>query len=243
MKVLNQVIAIEKGIKSRTHERVTTAHRTLQKAELFNGHSKKYQAIDANGEQFEDDNRKVQFQAESLLEEICSNLKERFDIEATKDSTNGVASADVVLEGAVLLKSVPATTLIFLEKQMQELRNDLEKAPVLDSAEDWELDPNSNLYRTKPIRSHRTKKVIKAIVKYDATPEHPAQTDLINEDVVVGHYETTKLSGALRSPRKVELLKRVDKLIDALKTAREQANMTPTVELAVGDSIFGYLLK
>jgi hypothetical protein len=38
-------------------------------------------------------------------------------------------------------------------------------------------------------------------VLYDATEHHPAQTQLISEDVIVGWWETVKHSGAIPRPR------------------------------------------
>ena len=47
---LNQVIAVEKGIKAKAHSEVTELHKLCQKPELFNGFAKVYQKIDDGGE-------------------------------------------------------------------------------------------------------------------------------------------------------------------------------------------------
>ena len=84
-------------------------------------------------------------------------------------------------------------------------------------AEDWKSDPNSGLYRTEPTETHRTKKMQKPIVLYAATPEHPAQTQLITEDVIAGWWVLTRQSGAMPKPEKQRLQDRIDKLIQAIK--------------------------
>ena len=49
---LNQVIAIEKGVKSRVYGEITEMHKTSQKAELFNGFAKNYRKKDEDGEDY-----------------------------------------------------------------------------------------------------------------------------------------------------------------------------------------------
>lgn len=242
MKVLNQAVAVRKGVQSRVHDATTEFHRTLEKPGLFHGFSKKYKPLDDAGERFPDESQKAQFNAEDVLKEAAKAITELLDIEATVDATNALAKADVVVDGTVVAKGVPSTTLIFLEKQLDLFRSDLKKAPELDQAEDWTADPNSNLFKTEKQLTHKTKKVQKAIVKYDATPEHPAQTEMVTEDVTIGHWELVKISGALPKPKKAALMEKTNKLIDAVKIAREQANNQPVAELKVGGQIFGFLL-
>ena len=66
---------------------------------------------------------------------------------------------------------------------------------------------------------------------------------MITEDVTTGHWELVKISGALPKPRKEELLNKTNKLIDAVKVAREEANNQAVVEQKVGTQLFDYLLN
>jgi hypothetical protein len=52
-----------------------------------------------------------------------------------------------------------------------------------------------------------------------------------------------KFSGALPAKRVSELLERVEKLQNAVKFAREEANGTQAVDRKVGDKVFGYLFR
>lgn len=243
MKVLNQAIAVRKGVQGRVHEKTTEYHRILEKPGLFHGFAKKFRPLEEAGERFPDETQKAQYNAEDIIRNTARTLTELFDIEATVDATNAAARADVKVDGVVVATSVPATTLIFLEKQLDLFRSDLKKAPELDQAEDWQVDPNSNLFKTKEQLTHKTKKVQRAIVKYEATKEHPAQTEMITEDVTTGHWELVKISGALPKPRKEELLNKTNKLIDAVKVAREEANNQAVVEQKVGTQLFDFLLN
>ena len=243
MTKLNQVIAIEKGVKSRVYGAITRAHKESQKAEPFNGFAKTYRKRDEDGVDYPPEKKKVQLIAEDVLGDIAKHATELFDVTATKDWSNCEARADVVIGGRTLIEQAPATYLIFLEKQLSDIRTFVEKLPALDENEDWTKDPNSSLFKTEKITTHRTKKVQRPIVLYDATEHHPAQTQMITEDVIVGWWDTVKHSGAVPVPRKKQLLDRVDKLIRAVKFARETANDLEVTDRKVGEAVFDYLFE
>ena len=50
-----------------------------------------------------------------------------------------------------------------------------------------------------------------------------------------------KFSGALPAKRVNELLERVEKLQQAVKFAREEANSAEVADQRIGDAVFGYL--
>lgn len=238
---LNQILAIEKGEKSRSYSDLTKLHKAAQKADLFNGFDKTYRKLDDDGEDYPPQTQIIRLSAPKVLDGIEIALSELFNIEASKDWANCDAKADVTVDGHVLLEDAPATFLLFLEKQLSDLSTFVQKMPTLDSAESWLLDPNSDTYKTAITSTHKSKKVQKPIVLYDATPNHPAQTQLITEDVVVGYWDTTKQSGALPIPRKTELLRRIDTMSKAVKQARTAANNTSCEKRSVASAIFGYL--
>jgi hypothetical protein len=129
-----------------------------------------------------------------------------------------------------------------ISRRAEHATHGISRSTVLHRAEDWAKHDGAGLFRTAPIATHRTKKVQKPIVLYDATKEHPAQTQLITEDVVVGYWDTVKHSGALPAPRKKELISRIEKLSQAVKFAREKANAADAETVTVGKPIFDYLL-
>lgn len=241
---LNQIIAIEKGIKSGVYSQLTELHKASQKAELFNGFQKTYQKKDDDGESLPSEGKRVQFTVGNVLQTSERILSELMEVTARKDWTNSVATADVVVDDKPILSGVLVTYLLFMEKQMTDYRTFVANLPVLDVAEDWDLDVNSGLFKTEATSTHRTKKVQRPLVLYPATPEHPAQTQLVTEDIIAGFWETVKQSGAMPAPEKAALLARVEKLLKAVKEARESANMAVEVEAPnVGTAVFNYLLK
>lgn len=243
MAKLNQIIAVEKGIKSRVYGEITDLHKAAQKPDLFNGFAKNYTAKDDEDEGLPPERKRVQYRVGEVLRQVERLSTELFDVTARKDWTNCDAKADVTVDGKVLVKQAPVSYLLFLEKQLTDMRTFVGELPVLDEGEAWEKDPNSGLFKTDPIQTHRTKKVQKAIVLYPATPEHPAQTQLISEDIIAGFWNQIKHSGAMPKPEKDALADRVEKLLQAVKQAREEANTADeTVAPSVGDAVFTYLL-
>lgn len=188
--------------------------------------------------------QRVQFHVGDVLNRVASLSTELFDVTARKDWSNCAARADVTIDGVVLIEKAPVTFLLFLEKQLTDLRTFVGCLPVLDEAESWIKDANSGLYKTEAILTHRTKKVQKPIVLYPATTEHPAQTAMVTEDIIAGFWSQVKQSGAMPKPDKDELAQRVEKLLQAVKQAREAANGIEEVTTpSIGDAVFNYLLE
>ncbi|PJN29622.1 hypothetical protein [Kitasatospora sp. CB02891] len=241
MAKLNQIIAVEKGVKSKSFQELTQAHQDLQKPALLAGISRTYQPKDEEGEQLPPESTRVQVKAEDVLRTTAATLTRLFDVTATKDWANTEARADVVVDGRTLVADAPVTYLLFLEKQLTDLRTFVRKLPVLDAAESWSHDPSSDAWKTEAVRTIRTKKVPRNHVKAEATEKHPAQVEVYYEDVAIGYWTTVKFSGALPARRVNELLERVEKLQQAVQFAREEANASEVTDRRVGDAVFGYL--
>lgn len=241
MAKLNQIIAVEKGVKAKSFADLTAAHHDVQKAALLAGLTRTYQAKDEEGEQLPPESTRVQVKAEDAIANTAATLTRLFDVTATKDWANCAASADIKVDGHTLIKAAPVSYLLFLEKQLVDLHTFVKKLPVLDPSEAWNRDESTDSWRTDPVRTNRTKKVYRNHVKAEATKEHPAQVDVYTEDVTVGYWTLVKFSGALPARRVNTLLERVEKLQQAVKFAREEANGTEVVDQRVGGAVFGYL--
>jgi len=246
MPKLHQVIALAGGRKSRTESAVTKIYHNLQQAPLFGGMEKSYRPKEENGDEYPGESKRLQSRAESLLAEAANKWEKLFDIVATQDHGNTAAKANVCVPTAagkkVILSNVPVSTMLFLEKQLVDIRTTLQALPVLDPTKEWEYSDDADCYRAKPRTTVKTKKIPKFTVAYDATKEHPAQVDKDFEDVLEGYWTTVDFSGAVSASRKNTLLSRVDELIDAVKSAREEANSTEVEPVEVGKQIFSFLL-
>lgn len=241
MAQLNQIIAVEKGVRAKATRSWTDAHRAVQQVDRLSGIARTYQPRDAEGETLPPESTLVQFAVETVNADVASTLSRLFDVVAVKDYANTRAKADVVVDGAVLLTDVPVPYLLFLEKELVGLRTYVDKLPTLDPALTWTPDAVSGVYRADPVKTVKTRKVPKNHVLAAATDKHPAQVQIFTEDVVIGDWTTTKFSGAITQERRLTLLERVDKLANAVKFAREQANGIEVTDIDVGGPVFDYL--
>lgn len=248
---LNQVIAVERGIKNRVTEKLTVIYHNFKKGDLFSGFVKTFQPLTESIDQSSsvarnqpDQTKQIQANTTKSLADISTQLTELMDITYLRDATNCVAKADVKVDGQVFLKDVPVTYLLWLEKRLDEVHTEAKTIPTLDPADRWDYDSNQGVYVTKAVSTLSTSKVSTALVLHAPTKEHPAQVKEIVQDVAVGTWNTVKQSAAIPVDRKELLISRVEKLQRAVKQAREEANMTDVVEsgVSMGRTIFEFIL-
>lgn len=238
---LNQLIAIEKGARSQASADVAAAYQRAGKQELLAGIARTYRPLDDDGEALPPESKRVQVRVRGVIADVTAALTRLLDVTATKDTTNCSAKADLVVDGNPLATDLPVTYLLFLEKQLGELKAFLARLPTLDPAESWSFDPVTDCWATEPTQTVRTKKVPRNHVLAPATDKHPAQVQVYHEDVVVGRWTTTKFSGALPAKEVSEMQARLGKLTEAVKYAREAANSMPVTDVKPGEAILGYL--
>lgn len=234
-KKLNQILAVEKTVKAKREDEFTALYQNVQKPELSMGLSRTYQPKADDGEKLPPERKVVQVKVEEACQRIVELNKEIFNVTAAKDVTNCQAKANITVDGEVILKDVPATHLLWVEKRLLQLQEFIAKLPTLPQDTTWQFDAGQGLYRSDPVETVKTKKVEDVVVVPGTlSKEHPAQVWKKVEDVTVGTWTTTHLSGAIPVDRKKKLLANVEKFMKAVKEAREEANQTPVVELATG---------
>lgn len=238
---LNQILALSKGQRARAEKGLTEAYHTIQKLDALVGITRQYQPRDDTGEQLPGESKKIQTTVERELARALPDLKRSYDLAFTLDVANTHAAADIVVGDQTLLQGVPVTHLMPLEKRLVDLRTVIAKLPVLDPAETWEYDENTEAYRSEPVKTTRGKKVPRNHEKAPATDKHPAQVEVYFEDVIVGDWTTTKFCGAITAQRKSELTKRIDDLIAAVASAREKANSMEVQDEKAGEALLGWL--
>lgn len=240
---LHKIIAKEKSVKSRVESEVTSLYKQLQKDELFGGFTKTYEPSDDGGEPLQAERKIVLANAEEIMVKTAAAWTELFDLTATKELGNAEAKADVVVDGVTIVAGATVPLLLFLEKRLTDARTMITKMPTLSADFAWSKDHAKDLWVTEPVMTRKTKKVQKVLVKYESTKEHPAQTELVSDDVLVGHWSTVHHCGAAPVTRMKELTTRVNKLLDAVKEAREEANATQVADVKIGGAIFNFLLS
>lgn len=240
---LNQVIAVRKGVQSEVHSGLTRLHHQVQKVNLLTGFTRTHQKIRDEDPDVPGEVQRVQVNATETLHQVRDLMSRLWNVTAVVDWTNCQARADVVIGDQVIIKQAPATFLIFLEKQLTDLHTIIDKLPVLDPADEWHWDDNADAWASQTTTTVRTKKEPRNHVLAPATEKHPAQVNVYMEDVPVGYWHTVKHSGAIGGSRKNVMLGRVRELREAVKAAREEANMTPAAVVDIADGVFGYLLR
>jgi hypothetical protein len=240
---LNQIIATERDVKKSAYNDLSKTHHLVQKPGSVSGSIGNYSPREDGGEQFPPEIQHVQHRVQDVLEDVKEKTVPYFDLVLTKDIGNTSASATLEIPDGSELKGVPVTTLLFLEKQLSDFHAFFSKLPTLPADHSWRWDDSQQMYVTEPVRSVKTAKIQRPIVLYPATPEHPAQTQLITEDVIVGEWTRIKQSGAMREKDRKALVKRTELLLVAVKEAREAANNIEVNKHAMGEVVMNYLLR
>lgn len=237
----NQIIAIEKGVKTRAEKVLTDVHHKLQRHELMSGLSRVYHPNDDEGERLPPEGKLLQVRVSEQIERVRVILEELFNVTATKSWTNTVAAADVVVDGAVLVKGAPVDYLLFLEKQLVNLATFVEKLPMLDPSETWVWSSQTGCYASVKTSTIRSKKVPRNHVKFEGDANHPPQVDVFTEDMQIGTWTVEKFSGALPYDEVQSMMDRVVRLRTAVKQAREEANAVETVKESPAERVLAYI--
>lgn len=208
---LCQIIAVSKGTQADTQSVISKLHHTNKKPALFEGQTRTFEPIDEEY-QLPPESTRVQQRADDQVAAFVESFSELLNVQFTKDVGNTLAKADVVVDGRTILSDAPATFLLALEKELEKVNTFFGELPELDPAENWEFDTNSSLFRAESRKTQKTKKVQKPVTLAEATKEHPAQAELVTEDVLTGFWNTTKLSGAYSTDDKRTILRRISSL-------------------------------
>ena len=242
---LHECLAVEPDLKSAAEKILAETVNTFTKKEHhFLERLKSYQANDEEGETFAPDKQEIVTTVPKKLEHTQEVVVKYIDAMAQKEVTNTVASAILEVDGVALVNEpVPATLLLALEGKLKQLREVYNAIPTLDPSETWHLDDKTGLYEAEPKQTYKTKKVMKNHVKAPATDKHPAQVEVYTEDVRVGTWTEKKWCGMLTPAEKSDLLARIDKLMQAVKKARQRANDAEAKKINIGDALFDYINK
>jgi len=233
---LNQVIALVQGRKARATKTLTDAYRW--KDEMLKGISRTYKPNDEDGEKLPSENKVVPLHAETVIKGVTSRLTDLYNTVITQETANQEARADIIIDGGILLAGVPITVLLFFEKQLIDLLTFTKSIPVLPVDKTWKWEQQKGCWVTDPEITTRTTKLPKVIVKYNATKEHPAQTEMYSEDKITGHWSTIHMSGAVPKTKKDDIINRIEKMQDAVKQAREKANGLDVPSMSQAGEIF-----
>jgi hypothetical protein len=241
MAKLNQLIACLPKVKFDTKEKMGEVYKKIQQTKLLSGISRTYNPKNETGEKYPDERQLVQYSVPEAIKDFSEAQTELLDTVYSQDATNALAFANLVIDGKTVLEQVPVTYLLFLEKQAENLLTFARTLPTLDLAQQWEQD--GDLYKSKPTDTFKTKKVYRNHVKAAATDKHPAQVEVYTEDEREGTWTKVDFSGAIPVKDRKEIEARAMKLLAAVKTAREEANLAEIKKEKVGDKLLNYVFQ
>lgn len=238
---LHQLLALLPTVKNRTTKEKSSIYQAVQKHPLFQGLSRTYQPREENGFVYPSESKSAQLSAKDLIQGFKEVNKELLNLTATQDWANCNAKADVVIDGVVILESVPVTNLLFLEKQVEDLKTFITSLPLLEPDKEWTYSDSRGCYVSSPKETVKTKKVTEFVVAYEATKEHPAQVKEVSKDIIEGTWTAVDFSGALKADTVRGYLDRVNKLHKAIVVAREEANAIEVQEKRIADELLNYV--
>lgn len=236
---LHELLAVEGDLKAAANRALMDVFDAFQ-AGLF-GVTRKYTPLRDGDISLPDEHKGLATTYREQLGIVAKYMGQWIDAAYQKETTNALTTADVIVDGALLLGALPAPALLNLESKLAEVRKVYAAMPVNDIAEMWYLDRDRGCWVTKPRITYRTQKVRKALVLYEATKKHPAQVEVYTENSRIGTWETTIFSGAVTAVQKQGYLDRIDTLLRAVKQARQRANNIDAVKDTVAEKIFAFI--
>ncbi len=209
---------------------------------FFEGHDRTYQPRFDGGVQLPPEPLKVRTTADVILGAAREVMTSQWDLALTVDTANSRAYADVTVDGETLLEDVPVGHLLWLHRELGNLHGLVSRMPVRDESRDWSTTGvESGLAKSEPVEILKRDKVPGKFVLYDATKEHPAQVQRMDTDEVTGTWTQVNYTGAMEPKAREQVLRKISRLMDAVKMAREGANTVNAEDKAEGQKIFDWL--
>jgi hypothetical protein len=268
---ISQLIAVVGGVKSDVTAQISRLMEDITKPDLVAGISRTYRArfeetdqgpaatalaavvgsaaVTRPPEEFQ----RVRVTALDTLDVMEKLLTRLFDVTRTLDQANAGASADVRLpDGTILWTGVPTSHLLYLERELADLHEKVNRFPELPQEDTWTTEGTERgVSKTAPVEVASTKKVPFNHVRTEKKSFYPdgkvsqvePQVDVLTRDEVVGYKTTVSFSGALDPRRKRLLLDRLTQVREAVKFAREEANAAQVTDVKEGKRFFDWWLR
>jgi hypothetical protein len=249
MAKLHELLAVESNLSSQANktrgELIETFHK---KRHLFEEKLTTFTPLGEGAPPVTEAQSDIQSTVSKEITWVSGVIAKALDVSHQVDVANTLAKADVVTEdGTTVLKDVPATSLLQLEKRIKEVQDLVAAIPTLDPAKGFREDEmrDKGVFQARPVTKKRTKKVPMVLELAPPTKEHPRQTQVYSDDVVVGEIQEQEWSAMLTPATKSDLLDRCDILLRAVRKARAKANEVEVevVGNKIGDKLLKYIFQ
>lgn len=239
---MHELLAVEGDLKSAALSALSDLKGLFTKGTgLLVGQVRKYRPFVEGGERQADEVTALATSVPDECERFALMFGRWINASIQKEVTNISTLADVIVDGEALLTGLPAPALLNLESKLASIRSVYENIPTLDPTEKWSWDAGRGCYLSPERTTYRTQKVMKSFIAAEATKEHPAQVQVFSEDQQVGEWTTIISTGAVTVTDKRGMIERIDKLLAAVKQARQRANSIEASNIMVAATLFEYI--
>lgn len=249
MPKLHELLAVQDSLRSQAEATRADLKNTFEKKRThFSEKVVTYKSLTEGVEDKVESQLGLQTTVSKELQWIADKLGKAIDISHQVDEANTLARADVVLDdGTVLLKGVPATSLLQLGHRIKEVQDLVTAIPTLDPAQGFREDKGrgDGIYQARDVEKPRTEKKWEVLTLAVATDKHPAQVEKMAVDRVIGHTIQQEWSSLITVSEKGDMLDRCEEFSRAVKRARSKANdfSVDTSLNKIGETVLEYLFK
>jgi hypothetical protein len=249
----HQILAVEPTRKAAADTQLDDCTNTFsKKGTLFNGQIRTLTMFDSSPEKMAINEaiiRKdaidtpVQNTVPDNLNYMAGVVGSWVDVVFTKEMTNQIAVADVVIDGKVIVQKAPATFLLFLENNLKKVRGLYEALPTLAPGIEWApaTDKGRNIFKSPAVSTLKTEKIVEMIRQEQRSDKFPDTFVEKSKDVPVGEYKATQFSAMISVADKAEILARFDRFLMAVKDARMRANDVQATLGKCSTDLFAYI--
>lgn len=242
----HELLAVQSNINGQATKLRTELIATFEKKRhLFEETLKTFTSSDEGSTAQVEEAKSIQTGVEKELRWISGKLVQQVDIGFQVDLANTQAKANVEVDDVIIVKDVPATTLLWLEKRIMEWKEMITAIPTLDPAKGFVLDDSKGkgIFKAREVRKVRTRKAKKVITLAPPTDKHPAQVQLIDVDEPIGTIQEQEWSSMLTPATKADLLDRCEVLYRAVVKARSKANEQEVTKTKIGSDLLDFILE
>jgi hypothetical protein len=244
---LHQVIAVQRGAEAQAKADLAEVQRLLAASGDQNpltGLTRTHTPLTDADIELPAQRRLVQMTTAALATRVADSQARVLNVQLTRMTGNTLAMGTVVLDGVTILRDVPAMFLLFLEEQLRTLITGLlDRLQVLDPAKEWRRDPSlgHGIRASASWQQQSTLKRLVCHVGVQPTEHQPAVVQWRDEDVVTGTLTFTNYSGQLPLEEVQDIRRRATRLLEAVQSAREEANRLEVTQQDVGAAVFQYV--
>jgi len=252
-KPLHTYVALRKGVQGVKTRELTAAHRTASESSLYEGQTRTYRPRNEDGDVLPPENKNIRINGDGALNALVQAVARDWNLMATVDRGNQASFADVeVPTGATtaagepvyrtVLSDVPVQFLLYLARELDDVRKYVAELPTLDPGVPWTYDEAVAAYVAEPVETNRTEREFRNHQVSAATKEHAEKVHVYEAPVTVGVWTLIRRSGALPLERKARLLQRIETLRAAVTEAHQRAGQVTVEDVEVARPLFDYLL-